>query len=649
MSNVAFEGGGAREWKTHQMDSVPVRLKIEAFEGSKEQLTSWMTGDRAETAMSNVYAQIQLVNQGRPMGLPTRTGYTMFGAQCVWGEMVSFNHCRLSDLPRTAEIHVTLAALDAPRSHTMLGEASFRLFSKRGRLKRGRKKIPLRLCRGGGGDGVGTADAGAAWDRTADVPADHSGGGGGGDGSQVGSGSLVGAEGKDVAEGASVEGAGSGIGAESMRRTRSSGSGSKGAAVADAGGSRLRRSQSPETVAGGEGGGAGGGGKQGGTGGFAMDKIEKMIQRYERHAIDHVPWLDKLAFQRIEQLHRGLSDRTVPPTIVVELERWEGVVSHSFKNYNVVPQGVKGLVRDPEIGCDSPIEHKHRKLARSLHRAIVDRNLKPDVQERRQIDLLLQAPWDWADLTGTKMTSEQKELLWRYRFALTKEKKALVKFLTCVDWSDRQEAQQAVDLIGEWEQQVDLDANDALQLLSANFGHLRVRDAAVKCLSRVSDDELNGYLLQLVQSIRYEVAGRDGDCLLNLLIGRALSNFEIANYLHWYIYCQQLIEAADTTPAQGGGPKVRPYERAQRKLMNALEKKGDEGKEMVRMLEAQHDLVGFLTKLAQDVKSSREARPRKVERLRQVVAPPQKMYTRTPQCFEIAIIPERVTRSRGRK
>ena len=114
MSNVAFEGGGAREWKTHQMDSVPVRLKIEAFEGSKEQLTSWMTGDRGETAMSNVYAQIQLVNQGRPMGLPTRTGYTMFGAQCVWGEMVSFNHCRLSDLPRTAEIHVTLAALDAP-------------------------------------------------------------------------------------------------------------------------------------------------------------------------------------------------------------------------------------------------------------------------------------------------------------------------------------------------------------------------------------------------------------------------------------------------------------------------------------------------------------------------------------------------------
>lgn len=52
------------------------------------------------------------------------------------------------------------------------------------------------------------------------------------------------------------------------------------------------------------------------------------------------------------------------------------------------------------------------------------------------------------------MSSEQKELLWRYRYALTKEKKALTKFLICVDWNDKQEAQQAVELIGEWEKQV---------------------------------------------------------------------------------------------------------------------------------------------------------------------------------------------------
>ena len=48
---------------------------------------------------------------------------------------------------------------------------------------------------------------------------------------------------------------------------------------------------------------------------------------------------------------------------------------------------------------------------------------------------LLKAPWDWADLTGVKMNGEDKELLWRYRFALTKDNKALTKCLISVDWS----------------------------------------------------------------------------------------------------------------------------------------------------------------------------------------------------------------------
>lgn len=53
--------------------------------------------------------------------------------------------------------------------------------------------------------------------------------------------------------------------------------------------------------------------------------------------------------------------------------------------------------------------------------------------------VLLNAPWDWADLTGVKMNGDDKELLWRYRYALIKEPKALTKCLICVDWSDQHE------------------------------------------------------------------------------------------------------------------------------------------------------------------------------------------------------------------
>lgn len=39
------------------------------------------------------------------------------------------------------------------------------------------------------------------------------------------------------------------------------------------------------------------------------------------------------------------------------------------------------------------------------------------------------------------------------------------------------------------------------------------------------------YLLQLVQALRYEATGRDGDSLLSFLVQRAVENLEIANYL----------------------------------------------------------------------------------------------------------------------
>ena len=65
--------------------------------------------------------------------------------------------------------------------------------------------------------------------------------------------------------------------------------------------------------------------------------------------------------------------------------------------------------------------------------------------------------------------------------------------------------------------------------------------------------------MQLVQALRYEAVGKDGDSLLNLLVERASENLEIANFLHWYIFCQQLVEA-ELKEVKG---RPRCYERAQ--------------------------------------------------------------------------------------
>ena len=59
-----------------------------------------------------------------------------------------------------------------------------------------------------------------------------------------------------------------------------------------------------------------------------------------------------------------------------------------------------------------------------------------------------------------------KDLLWRFRFYLTQNKKALPKFLRCVDWADAVEVKQAIELLDSW---VPMDVEDALELLSAAY------------------------------------------------------------------------------------------------------------------------------------------------------------------------------------
>lgn len=84
------------------------------------------------------------------------------------------------------------------------------------------------------------------------------------------------------------------------------------------------------------------------------------------------------------------------------------------------------------------------------------------------------------------MTSEEKDLVWKFRFYLTRDKRGLTKFLKSVTWRDPSEVKQAVEvLLPQW---TDIDVDDALELLGAGTIDSRVRNFAVKQLSRADDD-----------------------------------------------------------------------------------------------------------------------------------------------------------------
>lgn len=64
-----------------------------------------------------------------------------------------------------------------------------------------------------------------------------------------------------------------------------------------------------------------------------------------------------------------------------------------------------------QVGWENPAELKAAKLARSVTRGVIDRDLKPNSDERRRIAAVLRLP------PNKPLAPEAKALLWRFRWA----------------------------------------------------------------------------------------------------------------------------------------------------------------------------------------------------------------------------------------
>ena len=236
--------------------------------------------------------------------------------------------------------------------------------------------------------------------------------------------------------------------------------------------------------------------------------------------------------------------------------------------YNEVIRSIEGTIM-----CDvveeketSVCEEKYRLLSREGIRGMVDTSLKPDIGQKEEIRRILARPSDY-------LTTEEKDLIWRFRFSLVDDKRALSKFLLSVDWRQANEVIQASELLNQWRKRAPIDITDSLKLLSGAEGFRRtiVRDYAVETLEQCTDQALSMFLLQLVMAIKYEVfeeeeesdsdeeeggntdAEGEGEAievpkvqvgtLGRFLIKRAMTSTALANYLFWYL----IVECEDPT------------------------------------------------------------------------------------------------------
>ena len=234
-------------------------------------------------------------------------------------------------------------------------------------------------------------------------------------------------------------------------------------------------------------------------------KLNKLKNKYHDGYLPKNDWLDKLTFREIERITQDEKTRSKQMYLTIEFPKividnveynvvfFEKNAEESCKLDILKEYGV--LIYDDELMFDNLVEIKHHQLSRSARSGVSDRDLKPNSQIRDLLNTIVAYP-------PTKvMTAEEQDLIWKFRFYLMNQKKALTKFLKCVKWDSQSEAKQAIDLLFKWEL---MDIEDALELLSPQFTHPTVRKYAVSRLKNAPNEDLILYLLQLVQALKYE-------------------------------------------------------------------------------------------------------------------------------------------------
>ncbi|OQR81388.1 phosphatidyl inositol kinase (PIK-A), partial [Thraustotheca clavata] len=303
-------------------------------------------------------------------------------------------------------------------------------------------------------------------------------------------------------------------------------------------------------------------------------RLDKAKEKYDRHEMLRLEWIDRITNRRIARIRKS-TECPAPkeefpsyihmreePCLWIEMPYFGHPVVFEEEPYPIRnnllygevsatrapaslaadtpannPRSINRIdnnqdsmlvaVWDPDLNEDNPAERKYRKLARDILRGSIDPNLKPNREEKFAIDRLLSSSSD-------HLKNDEKDLLWKFRYMLIDNRKAIVKFLLSVDWMDDTEVTLTAELLQAW---CEIDVADALKLLGPRkeFRSDFVRNFAVSALDKAQNEELLDYLLQLVQALRYERRNENFGPLARFLISRSCKHFKMANFFYWYL------------------------------------------------------------------------------------------------------------------
>lgn len=359
-----------------------------------------------------------------------------------------------------------------------------------------------------------------------------------------------------------------------------------------------------------------------------QERLDALQKQYQRGALPHDDWLDTLAFRHMDRIYAAQAAASTDLVLTVELPAYEVPVVYAEAEPSSAPALCASTgesrwnaaalltVTDADYASENLVEAKHRRLVRSQRSDVLDRERKPTASVRDQLQAILRYPPTHALAPG------EMDLVWSFRFYLTRFPAGLTKFLKSVVWSDGFEAQQATEvLLPMWAAP---ELADALELLGPGFRDLRVRAFAVRQLERASDDELALYLLQLVQALKFDeqawlaaaaddvgmlrtVRVEDGAPRLSeVLCARSSRSILLGTMFYWYV-------AVECRDERHGAL----FERIAGSLQDMLEERNAP---LAATLAQQRLFVETLAARSFELRTSRDVRPKKIEKLRALLA-----------------------------
>lgn len=129
-----------------------------------------------------------------------------------------------------------------------------------------------------------------------------------------------------------------------------------------------------------------------------------------------------------------------------------------------------------------------------------------------------------------EISEQEKEMLWKLRRHCLTMPNILPRLLDAVNWGSRDHITQVYLLLKDWPT---VSPHTALELLDCKYADPKVRKMAVGWLNSMSDEDMAQYLLQLVQTLKYEPYL--DNALSRLLLRRVLLNRKMGHYFFWHV------------------------------------------------------------------------------------------------------------------